>query len=161
LFAAASGLAFVAPGCGAASCEDKNTCGEPDDGGSKNDGSIDAGGDALPGCDATKAPNEAPCVIGDPLGVFVDGAKGADTNPGTKAAPFKTIGAALDAAKGKRVYVCATSTYPETLTIDAAHDGAKVYGGFSECSTWTYDTSKKALVKPMKGLALAVKGLNL
>lgn len=91
--------------------------------------------------------------------VYVDGATGSDSNPGTESKPLKTIGAAISMAEtnnhnsiGTKVTIEA-GTYRESLsmshsskdttlpiTIEAATNGtvivsgAKVYTGFSEYS---------------------------
>jgi hypothetical protein len=76
----------------------------------------DSGADVVQppaGCDPAADPKDAPkCVVSE-LGVFVDAAGGADSNPGTKGTPVKSITAALTKLGGKaRVYVC-EGTYPE------------------------------------------------
>ena len=58
----------------------------------------DAAADAVgppPGCDPALDPKDGPKCVVDAYGIFVDGASGNDTNPGTKASPVKTIGGAL------------------------------------------------------------------
>ena len=113
--------------------------------------------DAPPGCDTAKDPKDSlPCVV-DGFGVFVDGTSGADTNPGTKEKPFKTIGAAIAGVGAKpRVYICAGS-YPETLVVDSGHS-VSLFGGF-DCSTWVASNAK-VTVAPPSGIALTVSGVS-
>ncbi len=83
-----------------------------------------------PGCtDPTEpAKNAEKCFVDD-FGVYVSAADGKDTNPGTRAAPFKTIGKALASGR-ERIVVCGTGPYTENLTINRSVD---IYGGIT-CS---------------------------
>lgn len=105
-----------------------------------NDGATSEGGDGgldatnLPdvgGCDPTKSPHDAPCVVDQGGAVFVaPGASGGSdtTGHGTRSAPFATIGYALAHLGGRdRLYIC-DATYPESLSMTVA---ANVYGGLS------------------------------
>jgi hypothetical protein len=112
------------------------------------------------GCDATKPPHDESCVIDDAFGVFVSPA-GSDTNPGSKSAPTKTIGHAMDLAKaaGKRVYICAGS-YREQLVIGTSRDRVNVYGAL-DCATWTYGAANTVVMAPAQsGYALAIANLQ-
>lgn len=64
--------------------------------------------------------------------LWVNGATGDDANSGTRAAPFATIQAAIDAADaagaGADIYVAA-GTYAESVTL---RDQVSLYGGFSD-----------------------------
>jgi hypothetical protein len=105
-------------------------------------------------CDTTKDPKDAPGCLDDRVGVFVS-ATGSDTNPGTKAAPFATIGKALTSVGAlTRVYVC-EGTYAEDVAIAAPVDGISIYGGF-KCSDWTYSGNKPTIGK--SNLALKING---
>lgn len=101
------------------------------------------GGDDVPG----DTGGDDPCVI-DPAscpsddGTFVSEARGSDTNPGSKAMPFKTITAGIAHAKslgGEQSVYVAQGTYPEKVTLS---EGIDLHGGY-ECSasacTWTRD----------------------
>jgi len=109
-----------------------------DSGASDTAGDADAvpvDGDGAPPCDVTKTPAEASCVLRDDLGIFVSTDLGNDGNPGTRAAPVKTLAKALALAKDakKRVYACAEQ-FNEAVT---APDGVSAYGGL-DCKTgWT------------------------
>ncbi|MRG97335.1 hypothetical protein [Polyangium spumosum] len=87
-------------------------------------------------------------MLRDACGFFVGAAKGDDSNPnaGTEATPFRTLGAALAAAKGKasRIYLC--GDYAERVDVPA---GMSIFGGL-DCSNaeWRYDASKKAKINP-------------
>jgi hypothetical protein len=117
--------------------------------------------------DVTQPPSADECVIDDSLAVFV-APTGSDSNPGTKSLPFKTIGAAIVAARkttSHRVIACA-ATYQEQVAFEAADDvGIQLYGGVS-CPTgdagpgWAY-TGDKAVVAPTAhGRALSVSSLS-
>ena len=148
-----------AVGCGSSSCEETQTCGAtPGEGGPDADGSaMDSpndgpGIDAPPGCDLTKEPKDSPACIDDGVGVFVDASKGVDAAAGTKAAPVKTIKAALEKAGAKRVYVCEGS-YPENVKVTAANS---IYGGFA-CTTWARTAAKAKVTSPSAAPALRIE----
>jgi len=131
-----------------------------DDGGAES--SISEGGDGgadvvqpPAGCDPAAEPKDAPKCVDDSFGVFADATSGSDTNPGTKASPVKSIGAALGKLGGKpRVYVC-EGTYAEHVKATSA---VSVYGGFA-CGSWSY-TGTKAKVAPSDvGYALELDGV--
>ncbi len=106
----------------------------------------DTGVDAPPGCNPSADPKDSPACVADGFGIFVDATNGKDSNGGTKEAPVQTIKHALDVAKQgsiNRLYVC-EGTYPEDVTIDAAHDGISLYGGW-KCSNWSYSGTKAQL----------------
>ena len=111
---------------------DKVTC---DDAGSCTDGGVPSvsGG----GCDSSKPASQGGCAVDDSDGFFVS-ITGADTNAGTKVAPFKTIAAGITAAsasaKQPNVYVCG-GNYPENLLIKNAPAGVALHGGF-DCTSW-------------------------
>ncbi len=148
-------------------CATLHDCAATEAGGAVDGGPVDAMSAAMDAsdaaaCDPTQAPHDAPCVVDDRYGVFVSPA-GADANPGTRAAPLRTVGGGLDAAKagGKlRVYVCAGS-YDETLTLGPSRDGVSVYGGL-DCTAWAYGPQNRVVVTPSSpGYALDVEGLSL
>ncbi len=174
-------VAFV-PGCfsSASDCSASNTCAAPigstdaghdGDGGDGGDGADRASNDKMPidevdpACDGKAAPSEDACTIHEHFGVFAS-PDGASDGTGTRRRPFASIAAAMKAAKtaGKRVYLCADrGTFAETLAIDAAVDGVRIYGGF-ECTTadWSYQATLRARITPSKGGAVVVvKGLVL
>jgi len=138
------------------------------DGGSDQwSGDASTGGDAPPdavresaACDPTKSPHDDPCVIGEPLGVFVSPV-GADGNPGTRALPLHTLAQAMDVARasGKhRVYACA-GAFAELLVVGASRDGMAVYGGL-DCARWSYGSQSRVTVAPTRpGYALDIEGL--
>jgi len=115
-------------------------------------------------CDpgTAKSPTDSTCLISEKYGVFVSPQGSNTAGAGIRAAPYKTLARALQAAKGNvmRVYACDEgSGYTDALTIDATFDGMSLYGGF-ECTTWTYATTRRARVHPASGVALNVKGLT-
>ena len=72
----------------------------------------DAADSEVMGCDASKAPGEAPCVIDEQYGVFVGPSAVGTTMDGTRSHPFTNLADALRRAKAdhKRVYVCDDGT---------------------------------------------------
>ncbi|MGE0321023.1 MAG: hypothetical protein AB7K71_04670 [Polyangiaceae bacterium] len=115
-----------------------------------------------PQCDPTSLPGDDACVIDDEYGVFVS-PSGSDSNGGTMAAPFATVGKGLQEAKaaGKRLYVCADGgSFAETVSLSAANAGISAWGSF-KCADWTYDGSLKARVAPTsEGYALTADSVN-
>ena len=88
------------------------------------DAATDAGGGTVPpGCDTPTEPakNAEKCFV-DSFGAYVSPA-GKDTNPGTRAAPFKTIAKALTSGK-PRVVVC-EGEYNESVELTST---VEVYG---------------------------------
>jgi hypothetical protein len=73
--------------------------------------------------------------------VFVDTLSGNDANPGTLAAPKKTIQAGIAAAAAampvKQVYV-SKGTYAEAVMLS---NGVSVYGGYDAASNWARSSS--------------------
>jgi hypothetical protein len=127
--------------CDSPTCADYATCGA----------GADAGVVTPSGCDLTKGPKDSPACVDDAVGVFVDATGGADTNPGTRAAPKKTVGAAVAAANGKpRVYVC-QGTYGESVAIKTP---VSLYGGLS-CGAFAY-TGAKPTIQPSAGTDYAL-----
>jgi hypothetical protein len=102
-----------------------------------------AGPDAVPGnassgssaCVASKSKSP----IADSCGIFVSSSLGNDMGNGTKAKPYKTIGAAIAKASGRRVYACA-ELFTEAVTISSA---VELYGGFDCSHNWTYDGANR------------------
>jgi hypothetical protein len=110
------------------------------------------------GCDASKPLDQGGCDVSDGAGIFV-APTGADTNPGTKAAPLKTVQAGIDKAKAdparRNVYVC-TGTYPESIALDGAADGVAIHGGFG-CGDWVYAATTVTLAPTKPGYVVRVK----
>jgi len=76
---------------------------------------------------------------------------------GTRAAPYATIGYALENAKGlSRVYVC-SGTYTSAVTVGSSASSATVYGGFS-CGggTWAYSPATQTVKVAPAGSAPAL-----
>lgn len=107
------------------------------------------------GCDSSLPVAQGGCAVTDEDGVFVSlsAALGGD---GTKALPFRTIQAGVDAAKNGKpnVYVCA-GTYDEHVTVAMNAAGVALHGGFA-CDTWAAGNAKTAIAPSTKGLALRV-----
>ncbi len=174
----------LASGALAAGCADTNVCDyatcESVDGG---DGGVNDAGDAAteatardggeggeagladaaaeaeaapPTCNLSADPkDDATLCVADGVGVFVDAARGLDTNAGTKESPYKTIGKAVAAAPS-RVYICA-GTYPETVKVTSS---VSLYGGWA-CSDWSYAVTNAVVVAPTAaGTALALSSVS-
>ncbi|MDC3957288.1 hypothetical protein [Polyangium jinanense] len=112
------------------------------------------GGQVSPECKAL--PSEDSSVIKDECGIFVS-SSAADGGDGTKAKPFKSLQAGLDAAKSAkfRVYACA-----ETYAEEAKADSVSLFGGFDCANGWAYvvDSAKRAIIAPKDGVPLRVSG---
>src|SRR6187551_1056550 len=91
-------------------------------------GGIDAsGGDDIDSGGGGDDCDGLPCEA-----IYVDGAGGADSNPGTLNAPLATIAAGIDKAGATSPPLAVfirEGTYAESLTMTA---GVSLYGGFSE-----------------------------
>jgi len=147
----------VAVGCSGDDCS--SNCVSPD-------GSADANADVVvdaatesslpPGCDLSADIASSPACIDDGIGVFVDATNGNDTNAGTKASPFKTIGHAIAAVGVKqRVYVC-DGTYAEDVSLTQTN-AVEIFGGV-QCGTWTYDGNQPTI--GASNLALHIDGVQ-
>ena len=116
------------------------------------------------GCDINAEPKDSPLCVADDVGVFVDGRSGNDSNPGTKAKPYATIGAALKGVGIKpRVYVCGAVTagsgaipYDEDVRIGPYF--ASLYGGFV-CADWSYSAAARPNVGHAN-IALAIASVT-
>jgi len=93
-------------------------------------------------------------------GIFV-AADGADADPGTIAAPAKTItaGLAKAAAAGKHFVYISAGTYTETVTVDAAHAGIGLHGGYLRVPGWLRDGTRALVNGPRTG-TLLVDGIT-
>ena len=114
------------------------------DGGEAGPGDAGAEAEAAPpSCNLAADPkDDAALCVTDAVGVFVDATHGLDTNTGTKASPWKTIGKAVAAAPS-RVYICA-GTYPAAVNVTSS---VSLYGGWS-CSDWSYSASNAVVIAP-------------
>ncbi len=91
--------------------------------------------------------------------VFVSPA-GNDLNPGTLAAPKKTLGAAIASAAtftpARDVYV-ATGTYPEALVLVS---GVSIYGNFNASTGWSRSVGGVTQINSPTTPAVLAEGLN-
>jgi hypothetical protein len=94
--------------------------------------------------------------VSDECGVWVSATQGHDNNPGTQAAPKRTLGAAIDFAQNgeahsMRVYACG-ETYVEPVAVPP---GVSLFGGFDCNNGWAYvglsNLSKRATISPPSG----------
>ncbi len=128
LGALVAGMAAVAA-CGVGSDCDFGLCAGPSVGSGDGGGAGDGGDAQTDPC--IDAPTNATC-LNESAAWFVSSATGDDTaaDGGTRAKPFKTIGAALAKLSGekRRVYICA-GTYAEDVALGASHSGVSLFGG--------------------------------
>jgi len=120
---------------GPASGNGSATCATGSCGIACNGGYFQCNGD----CHSEANPPTDACVVTEQFGVFVSTTGSDVATGGTRAAPYATIGYALQNLKTvSRVYVCA-GNYTSPVSVGSGAPGATVYGGFS-CGggTWTY-----------------------
>ncbi len=122
------------------------------------------GGEGGPGtCVTGDEPKDEPCLLDALYGVFVS-PNGTANGLGTKMSPLKSIDAAITMAvpeggvTRKNVYVCA-GTYDEMITITAARDKVRVYGGF-RCADWFYTGVLPTLAPTVAGVPLTLTGVT-
>jgi len=147
-------------GCSSDTCLDQAGGCYAADGGAVTEGSTDGPSpiDAPPGCDLAKEPKDSPACVDDAVGVFADATNGSDTNPGTKASPFKTLATAIAKAGNKpRVYVC-DGTYDDTVKLSSPN-APSLFGGFA-CGSWSYASTKPKVAPNSAGYALEVDGVT-
>ncbi len=125
--------AFTVVALGFAACDEK-TC---DD--TLSCGATTTDGGPGPSCKAG-GPKEDPACVTDAFGLFV-APTGSDDAAGTKAAPVKTIGAALKKRGGKTALFVCEGRYAEQVTLGAGEQGISIYGGLA-CDTWAYTGGK-------------------
>jgi hypothetical protein len=140
-----------------------NPDGQPPNGDDSGITKVD-GGEGGPGtCVTSDEPKDAPCLLDARYGVFVS-PMGTANGLGTKASPLKSIDAAITLAipeggvTRKNVYVCA-GTYDEMITITAARDKVRVFGGF-KCSDWSYTGVLPTLAPSVAGVPLTLTGVT-
>jgi hypothetical protein len=125
---------------------------------STSSGGGGSGGGTPVGCIPSENPD---AIVGDECGVFVGGPLGKDTNPGTKAAPLATLGAAIKAAdKGSlRVYACSRAgdepMFNEAVTVGTI----TVYGGLACEDQWAYSNNPTRLTAPAGMIPLTINGI--
>lgn len=131
LLAGAAGSAAVAfTACSSSECSGA-ACAAPADAGPDVE-------DTGPVCEPAMDPKDHPACVDDTFGVFVDKEGGDDSNAGTRAAPVKSVSAALSKLDGKkRVFLC-EGNYFEHITISSP---VSIHGGFA-CGTWSYNGTK-------------------
>lgn len=130
------GVASILPGCFADTCWDLLECPVPDAGAEPAPPSCDPAGGRIGG--------ECP-------GIYVSAGLGAEDNPGTEAAPVRTLGKAIDLAqKGpKRVYACAEE-FAEAVVLPS---GIELWGGL-DCAAgdWGHvGATRRTVIAPAAG----------
>jgi hypothetical protein len=147
------------------------------DSGDAGDASDGGRADAGPRCSGTVGQREEGCPVPDPEGIFVSRLGEASAGDGSRAHPFTSIAAAINAAMSskdagsgdggptvvKRIYVCSDAgAYAETLKLDASanasHDGLVFYGGFS-CADWKYTPAVRTKLASSETTAWTVSSL--
>lgn len=142
--AGAGTIIFIAAvsihGCAdtASDCEKIGTC--------CPEGEVCGAGGQGGGIPADCIPSDASVPVADDCGLFVSSSLGADTNPGTKAAPFATIGAAL-AARGTSgaIYVCAEA-FTEAVGVTS---GVSLFGGLDCNAGWSWSEAGRSTLTAM------------
>jgi hypothetical protein len=120
----------------------------------------DAAPDVVP-CDPTVSPAVDTCVVDERYGVFVT-PTGNDMAAGSRAAPLRTLAAALSRASTlhlPRIYACdGGASFAETLRIDANVSDISLFGGFS-CPNlqWSFSATHRAVIAPNTGSALIIR----
>jgi hypothetical protein len=127
-------------------------------GGGSGDSGTDSDGSTS--CDESGSPRETPCLVAEKYAVFV-APSGNATNPGTMAAPLRSLKAAMGLARtnGKIVIAC-NGTFDEQVSIEGA---SRVYGGFACPDTptpWQPEPTAKARVAPSTGVPLRIAAGN-
>ena len=143
---------------GGTSNEGGSTSGGVEGGEAGMAGASGGGGD---GCDTTLSPGVESCLVSERHAVFV-APTGSEKAAGTRGAPLKTLGEAVElaATSGKIVIAC-SGTYDEAVSITT---GARVYGGFAcpddaVLEPWSYQTGTRAVVASAAGVALEVENV--
>jgi hypothetical protein len=144
-------------------CDQPGACAEGDaatDGGGAPD--ANAGPPiVVPGCDLAADIADSPACLDERVGLFVDAARGKDDNVGSRAAPLKSITAALAKREGRpRVYVC-EGTYPEALVLSASNSAALtgLFGGFRCAADWQPGGAPTVVAPTAPGYALELANL--
>ena len=116
-----------------------SACGVSFSGSSGDNGSV-----APPPCDGTASPKTVACVVDERFGIFVSASASSDGADGTKAHPFPSIQAGIEAAHAasKNVYAC-MGEYSEQVKLV---DGTSVYGFFDCSQDWKVSDSGHAIV---------------
>jgi hypothetical protein len=98
------------------------------------------------GCDATQTPTQNACVVDEAFGIFVSASADASSADGTRAHPYATLQAGINAAKTakKRVYAC-LGKYNEQVTLA---NGISIFGDLDCTQSWTAVTQHASLTAP-------------
>lgn len=76
--------------------------------------------------------------------VFVDGERGSDSDDGSAATPYRSLGRAIEDAPGRDIYLRSVGSYDATEATLAVGDGVSLYGGYDE--NWVRDTNRRAVI---------------
>lgn len=163
-----AGSAAASAGFGAGSSAEGGGAGVGEDVGGSDGGAGEGGaGGADQGpapCDSSAL--EAGCVVSEDGGIFVSAVEGNDDRgDGTQAAPFETLGAAIEHMASLDnplpIYVC-KATYREQITV--ATDDAEIHGGFAcpkSAGPWVFDPTERPRLAPTsRGVVLKLQRLE-
>ncbi|WP_437709323.1 hypothetical protein WMF45_33510 [Sorangium sp. So ce448] len=114
-------------------------------------GSGGGGGSGNPACNAD--PTQDADAVTEECAVFAN-ASAMPGGDGTKAKPYTSLAEAVSNANGKRVLVCASGAFAESVTIEA---GVEVIGGFDCGAEWSWSAeARSAIDAPADRIALTL-----
>ncbi|MGK3997089.1 hypothetical protein [Sorangium sp. So ce1024] len=113
----------------------------------------DGTGGGIPNPTCAADPTEDASTVSDECAVFAS-ATAEPGGDGTKAKPYASLGEAVAKANGKRVLVCTSGAFGESVTIGA---GVEVIGGFDCAAGWTWsEQARSAIEGPAGAVALTM-----
>ncbi|WP_437538307.1 hypothetical protein WME79_20260 [Sorangium sp. So ce726] len=113
------------------------------------------GGGNDPGLTCEPDPTQDASTVVDGCAVFANAsASAASGGDGTKARPYASLSEAIANANGKRVLVCSSGAFEESVTIRAA---VEVIGGFDCDAGWTWSPAARSTIEgPANKVALTL-----
>lgn len=148
-------LSLATVACGGGGFQDGDDSSGPSGTVTPGGGNVAPDAAVPPGCDVTKTPSQDACVVNETLGVFVapPQADADASSDGTRAHPFRTMQAGIDAAKasGKRVYASA-GVYAEQITLA---DGVSMFGNLDAGQSWAVVAANARVNAPASPAARA------
>ncbi|WP_437330303.1 hypothetical protein [Sorangium sp. So ce381] len=100
------------------------------------------GGGNDPGPTCEPDPTQDASTVVDRCAVFAS-AGAASGGDGTKARPYASLSEAIASANGKRVLVCSSGVFEESVTVNAA---IEVIGGFDCNAGWTWSPAARSTI---------------
>ncbi|NUP06855.1 MAG: hypothetical protein HOW73_12455 [Polyangiaceae bacterium] len=153
-------LALMTSGCG----DDRGT-GNSDAGGDSASGGFGAGGSGVGGSPDGGAGGaggampiesctfELGATIGERCGVFVD-PSGATSGDGSRSAPFKSLGEAIEHGRAASYFICNTGELEEAVFLPV---GSHLHGNI-ECETWAWTDERARWKGPDESIAIRILG---